>query len=81
MEQYLQKFMVGYVKKEHLYNQLRDQLMAITATAIEQNKDAAYAIGYHFGQVDTLKQIIDLLEQIPQEEPPQKEPARAWHQK
>ena len=79
MERYLSKMLIGYVKKEHLYNRLKDQLMAITATAIEQNNDAAYAIGQHFGQVDTLKWVIDLLEEIPQEEPPKPGMTKAWH--
>lgn len=80
MERYLHKILVGYVKKEYFYNQLRDQLMAITATAIEQNDDAAYAIGHHFGQVETLKWVIDLLEHIPTDEPPKQEPRKSWHQ-
>lgn len=72
MRDYQSRLMIGHIKKEFLYNSLRDNLKAIEATPIVQDENATYCLGYQFGQIDTLKKIIDQLESMPTNDPNEK---------
>ena len=79
MESYMHLQMHGYVKKQYLYDTLRDSLKAINAEVLDSGEGAAYQIGHHFGQIETLKAIIDLLKSMPEEERPKEQPPKVWH--
>lgn len=69
MRDYQARLMIGYVRKQYLYNRLKDVLLSIESTPVVQDENAAYKLGLQFGQTDTLRQIIDLLEEMPQDDP------------
>ena len=66
---YQARLMIGHVKKQYLYNRLKDALLCLESTPVEQDANAAYKLGFQFGQIDTLKHVIDMLENMPEDDP------------
>ncbi|MGN0754725.1 MAG: hypothetical protein ACI4ME_09710 [Aristaeellaceae bacterium] len=66
----------GYIKRQYLHDQLTAEIEKASKHVI-QGDSPSYEIGQALGYSDGLKAARDLLQLLPDEEPP--EPQRAWH--
>ena len=70
MEHYMNRLMIGKVRKKWLYSKLVELLKETDGKCFDQSaENIGYQLGHHFGTQDTLKKILDLLDKIPEDDP------------
>lgn len=73
----MSEFNSGYLQRKHFIAELKNHLEQHSRVPVREGENQGYEIGKHLGYSDALRDVIKMVQQLPEE--PKKEPSRPLH--
>lgn len=68
----------GYLSRKQLIDQLRTSAQRAASTPVEAGENQGYRLGHSLGYQDALKEVMQLIKELPDEPKPTQAP-KPWH--
>lgn len=74
----MSEIITGYLQRKHLVDQLKQRIEAKASAPVETGENQGYRLGHSLGYQDALKEVVQLIKELPDEPKPTQIP-KPWH--
>lgn len=74
----MNEIITGYLQRKHLVDQLKQRIEAKASAPVETGENQGYRLGHSLGYQDALKEVVQLIKELPDEPKPTQAP-KPWH--
>lgn len=69
----------GYLSRKQLITHLTDRIQAKAVAPVDSGENQGYRLGHSLGYQDAMKEIVQLVKELPDEPKPPTQIPKPWH--